>query len=162
VKHGKELAGAILLGCGGVLAVAPVAIDASQMRSMESRMRIARADRAFQDTQDAANELVDIASGLEERLRSRGALVSSDHKSLDRLKKLAKKIRTDFGGEGAPELEEVPATMTAVAEAISERAKEIDEQIDKVTRYEVNSKLIVLAGDLMILSDAMRTFGVRR
>jgi hypothetical protein len=125
-------------------------------------MRIARADRAFRETQEAADEILDISLNLQNHVRDRGVLSDSDRKALDRLKKLAKRIRTDFGGEGQPQLEEIPASLSDLAGAIGDRAKEIDAQLEKVTRYEVNRKLIVLAGDLMVLSDTMKSLGAGR
>jgi hypothetical protein len=125
-------------------------------------MRIARADRAFEETQAAADEIVGLAERLQDRVRERGSLGEGDRKAIDRLKKLAKKIRRDFGGEGAPRLSDVPETIVALAEAIGERARDIDAHIDKATRYEVNSKLVVLAGDLMVLSDTLKSRGAAR
>jgi hypothetical protein len=176
VKYGKVVVSALLLGGVFVLTTAPCTATAPgalrstatprrfavQLKNLESRMRIARADRAFQETRDAADEILDIASNLQNHVRDGGALSNSDRKSLDRLKKLAKRIRTDFGGEGQPQLDEAPASLPDLADAIGDRAKKIDFQLETVTRYEVNRKLIVLAGDLMILSDLMKSLGVRR
>jgi hypothetical protein len=125
-------------------------------------MRIARADRAFRETKDAADEILDISSNLQNHVRERGALADADRKALDRLKKLAKKIRADFGGEGAPQFDDAPAVLADLADAIGDRAKELDLQIEKATRYEVNRRVINLAGDIMVLSDSMKSLGERR
>jgi hypothetical protein len=119
-------------------------------------MRIARADRAFEETREAAEEIASIAADLDDRVRAKGALGPADGKSIDRLKKLAKKIRTDFGGEGAPRLDELPQSLTGLAQAIGDRARAIEAEIDTVTRYELNSKIVILTGDIMVLSDAMK------
>jgi hypothetical protein len=135
---------------------------AAQLPNLKSRMRIARADREFEETKKAGDEILELVSELRDRIRDNGVLAASDHKTVDRLKKLAKKIRSDFGGEGAPQLENVPTTLAGIAEAVGERARGIEGQLEKVTRYEVNKNLIVLAGDLMVLSDAMKSFGTTR
>jgi len=171
-----RVAAAMLLACGASISFSPfpalganplhvsrgLIVVAAQMPDMKSRMRLARADRQFEETKKAGGEIVEIVESLRTRIRDNGSLAPADHKAIDRLKKLAKKIRSDFGGEGLPQFDEVPSTLVGIAEAVGDRAKSIEGHLEKVTRYEVNRNLIVLAGDLIVLSDALKTFGAVR
>src|SRR5688572_15196630 len=94
----------------GVLAAAPLAAagqrlpspeaspEPSQLRpDLESRLRIARADAAWSDTRKAAEEMVQLAADLSERVSRDGRLESGDSKTLEKIRKLAKRVRENLG-----------------------------------------------------------------
>jgi D-serine deaminase-like pyridoxal phosphate-dependent protein len=130
-----------------------------QNEAFLSRMRIAQAEQAYAATRRAADEMVRIAIEVSERIGDEGTLGPADAKALERLRKIAKRVRGALGGSGDPELAEPPRSARDAAAALGERAKTFRDEIEKSSRYEVSSRLVTLAGDVMLLSETLRVLG---
>lgn len=162
---------AALASCllGGVVGVASQESRANstgdsegQRPDFEARMRIARADAAFAETRQAAEEMTRLAAGIAERVGGGGALERADTKTIDRIKKLARRVRTDLGGGGAEvKLEEPPQSARDAAIALGERATQFRERFSDASRYGTDARLITLTSEIMLLSDALKAFGAR-
>jgi hypothetical protein len=88
-----------------------------------------------------------------------GALADDDVKSVDRIRKLAKRLRSEMGGSGDPRLETPPATLGEATAALAARADALAEQMRKASRFETNARLIAIAGEVMLLSDVVKRLG---
>ena len=129
---------------------------AEQNEEFMSRMRIAQAEQAYAATREAAKEMVRVAIEVSARIGAGRDFGRADSKALERVRKLAKRVRGDLGGSGDPKLTEPPRSVSGAAAALGERAKTFRDEIEKSSRYEVNSRLVTLAGDVMLLSEALR------
>lgn len=129
-------------------------VHANEMRA---RARRARAERAYADIQEAAKDLHDLSDEIVAHFASRGSLSDDDAKSLDRVRKLAKKVRTGLGGSGDPQpLEAPPAASKEAVDLLGARAKSLQERLNRASRFEANTQVIVLAGEVMALADTIR------
>jgi hypothetical protein len=129
---------------------------------MDSRLRASRAEHEHQQFIDDANELVRISGELSKDLETRNSLVPEDGKKLDRIRKLAKHLRSELGAMGDPDLQNPPATLHAAAEALGERSKELASHVEKSNRFEVNTRMVTTANALWVLSDIISRLGGRR
>jgi hypothetical protein len=132
-----------------------------QTAEMMSRIRVARAEQAYAATLGAAEEMVRSAIALADAVGEHGAVRAEDAKALERLRKLAKRVRGNLGGSGEPQLAEPPGSARDAAAELGARAREFRDELEKCSRYEVSWRLVTLAGDVMLLSDVLKAFGVR-
>jgi len=126
---------------------------------LDYKLRTSRAEQAYQELLNSTDEIVELSAALAKRVDERGALAGDDLKSVERIRKLAKHVRSEMGGSGDPRLETPPATLRDAAAALAARADALGEQMRKASRFETNARLISLAGDVMLLSDVVKRFG---
>lgn len=131
------------------------AIDAK----MEYRMRAARAEKAHAELRATAKELTELSIDLSKRLEQGASLDDEDGKTLDQIKRLAKKVRSEFGGSGDPDFQNPPRTIPDAAACLAERARTLADEMKTASRYEINAKLINLTGEMMMLTDILRHLG---
>jgi hypothetical protein len=150
-----------------VSAVAPAASAARPGQSgsetgdphLDYKLRTSRAEQAYKELLDNTDEIVELSGALAKRVDEQGALAGDDMKSAERIRKLAKHLRSEMGASGDPHLEAPPASLRDAAAALAERADALGEQMHKASRYETNARLISLAGEVMLLSDIVKRFG---
>jgi len=173
VRSGRVSAAAAALALGVVVGEAPAralqrslgsppaAVDPAQRPDLEAKMRISRAEAAFADTREAAEEMTRLAADLSHRVGLAGRLEKTDAKTLERIRKLARRVRGDLGGYGDMKLEHPPDSAKAAAVALGERATEFQERFSAATRYATDARLIALAAEISELSDLLRSLGAR-
>jgi ElaB/YqjD/DUF883 family membrane-anchored ribosome-binding protein len=140
---------------------APLAAQGSRLTGdpkMDARLRASRAEREHQELLDDATELVKLSGELSKSLEDRNNLDSEDGKKLERIRKLAKRVRSTLGASGDPAMEHAPATMHAAATALGERSKDLATQIETSNRFQVNTRMVVAATDIWVLSDILWHF----
>ena len=125
---------------------------------LDYKLRTSRAEQTLNELRRSADELVDLSSGLARRVVERGALGPEDTKALDRIRKIAKRVRSEMGGSGDPQMQDPPHTLRDAAAALAECGEALAEQMHKSSRYEMNAKLIALTGEIMLLSDILKQF----
>lgn len=125
------------------------------------KLRAARADTAHARTVERAVELATIAGELARRYGARRALGAGDRRSIEQIRKLARQVRADLGGMGEHKLDPPPRSVGEAVAAIEERSGELREQLERSTRFELNARLITLAGEVVALSDAIKALGRR-
>ena len=126
---------------------------------LDYKLRTSRAEQAHKQVLDAVAEIVDLSGGLAKHVDAQGALAEDDAKAVERIRKLAKKVRSDMGGSGDPRLETPPATLHDAVDLLAARADALSEQMQKASRFETNARLISLAGEIVLLSDIIKRFG---
>jgi hypothetical protein len=126
---------------------------------LDYKLRASRAEQAYRVLLDSTDEIVELSASLAKRVGERGALADDDVKSVDRIRKLAKRLRSEMGGSGDPRLETPPATLGEATAALAARADALAEQMRKASRFETNARLIAIAGEVMLLSDVVKRLG---
>ena len=125
---------------------------------IEYRLRVARADAQQEKMHDAADEIGQLSSKIAERVSRGEALRAEDGKILDRIKRLAKRLRSDLGGGGEPTLEERPATMNDAARTLGASGAEFAKLFSGSTRYVVDARIIRKAGEIVLLTDLLKPY----
>lgn len=159
------LAAALLVACaagGHALAKQPGEPPAPPQNHLSDdplfdyKLRVSRAERAHQEMLDAADEMTALASDLSKRLLTQGAFGPDDNRSIERLRKLARRVRSDLGGSGDPKMEDPPSTIRDAAVVLADRSDAVASQIHKASRFEINTRLIELTGDIQVLGDILK------
>lgn len=125
---------------------------------IEYRLRIARADAQQEKMHDAADEIGRLSIEIADRVSRGEALGSDDAKSLDRIKRLARKLRSDMGGGGEPTLDDKPATMRDAAIELGSAGAEFAKLFSRSSRYVVDARVIRKAGEIVLLVDFLKPY----
>jgi hypothetical protein len=125
---------------------------------MDYKLRTSRAEQARKDRERDADEVLELSADLERHFADRGALDSDDARALERIRKLAKRVRSDLGGTGEPQMQDLPRSVRDAVTALVARSEVFADRLHKSSRYETNAKLIIIAGEIMVLTDALRQF----
>jgi hypothetical protein len=154
----RMLAATIAAICAGLSATAVHGGDGPQTGDplLNYKLRASRAETEQREIQHDAEELEELSAGIAKRVAARGALGAEDGKAIERIRKLARRSRSRMGGLGDPEMADPPRSLAAIAAALGERGAAFAEQVRCSTRFEVNARLVGLAGELVYLSDALK------
>ena len=125
---------------------------------LDYKLRSARAESEYDEICDSADEIVHIAADISKQLETGARPENQPLKPLDRLRKLARKVRSQLGGSGDPRMENPPAQDYDAAAALLERSRALADELHSSTRYEVNARVILLSGEIVYLVDLLRRF----
>jgi hypothetical protein len=139
----------------------PRVARARQRSDIETKMRLSRADAAFAETREAADEMTRLAAEVATRVDQSGTLDKNDAKSLDRIKKLAKRIRFDLGGLGSAKLERPPRTAKGAAAALSTLSTEFGKRFSDASRYQTDARAIAILSEMIEVSEILKSLGER-
>ena len=123
---------------------------------IDYRMRVARAERTFVEMQSAAYEIYELATLVTDRDRSVRLSPNERKESIERMRKLAKRIRSDAGGSGKHEFTEQISSLVGATDLLYERAETLCRSLECSNRYEVNAKIINLSGDIEYLCEILK------
>ena len=123
---------------------------------LDYKLRASRAEQAYNELLNATDEIVDRSAALAKRVDQGGALADDDLKSIERIRKLAKRVRSELGGSGEPRLETSPETLHDAVVALTAHADALGEAMRRASRFETNARLISLSGEVMMLSDVVK------
>lgn len=140
------------------MALTPTGQDGTGMldAKMEYRMRIARADAEHEKLHDSADEIARLSLDLSDRARRGEVLRPEDVKVLDRIRKLARKMRSDLGGGGDAVLEEKPVVVRDAMLALGTRGAEFAKIFSRSSRFVVDARVIKLAGEIVVLTEFLK------
>jgi hypothetical protein len=124
----------------------------------EYRLRTARADAQQEKMHDAADEIGRLSVEVADRVARGEQLGSADSKALDRIKRLAKRLRSDLGGGGEPALDEKPANMRDAADSLGSSGAEVARLFSRSSKWVVDAKVIRKAGEIMLLVDFLKPY----
>ncbi len=132
----------------------------SDIGSHESEMRARLALRAEKKQYDEnlarAKETSDIASQLLDSYQAKKSFTSEDNKKLERMEKLARRIRNEAGGtETDVDVEASPVPETAV-KRIAEMAEDLRKEVEKTPRHVISAAVIDQANKLIGLIQHLR------
>jgi len=121
------------------------------------KRRIKLAEKEHQETVGRARETAQLGSELRESVRRVNSLSTEDLKKLERMEKLAKKIRGEAGGsDDAVEIVNAPHDLQSAAEKLTELSNELCERVEKTSRMEVSAAVIDRANQLIEVIKLMK------
>jgi hypothetical protein len=123
---------------------------------LDYKLRASRAETAHKEMRRAADELVELSGSFARDVAGRGQLTDEDVKAVDKMRKLAKRIRSDMGGMGDTKLVDPPQTVPAAAAALGARGEALAAHLRKASRFEMNARLISLTGEMIALLEILK------
>ena len=130
---------------------------------MADEMRVKReiryAEREHQQNLDRAQELSDLGKDIAASFKKKQCLDRDDLKKLERLEKLASKIRNEAGGEDDEEpVEKKPNDLAEAIDCIAKISASLNENVQQTPRRVVSATTIDKANVLLQLIRMARGF----
>lgn len=140
--------------------------DEPPLTSFEEEIRAKRAikmaEKDHEENVKRAHELAEIATDLQISLRDKTTIDRDAAKKIERLEKLAKKIRNEAGGEDEEiEIANRPSDISSAAKQIAESAESLSKTVEKTPRQVVSAAVISNANVLLELIRLLRAFDPR-
>ena len=121
-------------------------------RESDTRVRlIIKAEKkAYEEHLARAKEAKQLADQVKEAYEQKHALSPEDQKKLERLEKLARRIRNDVGGsESDNDPRDLPTSRDQAMDSIARMAGELCDQVEKTPRRVVSASIIDQANKLI-------------
>ena len=137
--------------------------DRSPLTTFEEEMRAKRlikmAEKEHEDNLKRAREISQLGQDLKECVKSRSSLDRENAKKLDRIEKLAKKIRGEAGGEDDDvQILDAPSDIPSAMSLIADNADLLSKDVQKTPRQVVSASVIDRANVLLELVKIVRGF----
>jgi hypothetical protein len=137
--------------------------DAAPLTSFEEEMRAKRnirmAEKEHEENLKRAREVSQLAKDFQMLAKTKPALDKVDQKKVERLEKLAKKIRGEAGGESEEvEIIDKPKDISSALLQISEKAETLSKAVQNTPRQVVSANVIGNANVLLELIKLLRSF----
>jgi hypothetical protein len=129
----------------------------SHEREMRAKLVLRAEKKQYDENLARAKETSDIASQLLETYQAKQSFNSEDKKKLERMEKLARRIRNEAGGtETDTDLKEVPAIVESAVKRLAEMADDLRKEVEKTPRHVVSAAVIDQANKLIVLVQFVR------
>ena len=131
--------------------------------TMEEEMRVKRElkylEKEYKDNLDRARQVADLGAQLRDAYKQSRLLNREDAKKLDRLEKLARRIRSDAGGsEEDVSIESPPQQLEPALSRLAEESDCLKITVEKTPRHVVSAMVIEKANVLLKLIKLARGF----
>lgn len=105
-----------------------------------AKSRIEREKKDYDELLQNGEEALKISESLEKSFAESNALSPEDQKKLDRLEKLAKKIRNELGAENPDyaDDEKNPSSMLNAFQTLQDSTVKLVEELKKTSRYSIS------------------------
>jgi hypothetical protein len=105
-----------------------------------AKSRIEREKKDYEELLQNGEEAAKLSESLEKTFTETNKLTVEDQKKLDRLEKLAKKIRRELGADEIDEIAEErnPSSMLDAFKFLQDSTNKLVEELKKTTRYSVS------------------------
>lgn len=105
-----------------------------------AKSRIEREKKDYEELLQNGDEAVKISEALEKTFSETNKLTAEDQKKLDRLEKLAKKIRRELGADDFDDAEEddKPSSMLNAFKTLQDSTAKLVAELKKTSRYSVS------------------------
>jgi hypothetical protein len=131
----------------------------SPIADMMAKRRINLAEKEHKENLDRAREVAQIGSEVLGAFKKNRTLSQSEFKKIDRIEKLAKKIRDEAGGsESESELKQIPHDLDSALERVSDLTRDLREDVEKTSRMVVSAAVIDRANELIEVIKIVRGF----
>jgi hypothetical protein len=158
---------ALLLLATASLAALPVCRAAAQLPEesqtgdpkLDYKLRSARAESDYADVCESTDQIVELADELIKAFTTGTPGGNTSDKTFDRLRKLARKVRSQVGGSGDPQMDDPPTNPVDTAKALGTRGRELADLLRQSTRYGVSARMIILSSEIVFLADQLKRMG---
>jgi membrane-associated HD superfamily phosphohydrolase len=137
--------------------------DVAPLGPMEEEMRAKRAiklaEKEYKDNLNRAREAAQISAQLRDSYKQNRSLTRDDNKRLERLEKLAKRIRSEAGGsseDASPG--EPPRELEATVARLAELSEALRKSVENTPRQVVSASVIEQANVILELIKFTRNF----
>jgi hypothetical protein len=125
---------------------------------MRARNEIKIAEKERQENLDRAREASQLGEEIRQAFSRNKTLGSSDLKKLERMEKLARRIRTRAGGEDDDEpLSNVPTALDAALNRLAETSESLYKGVEKTPKMVISTTVIERANELLEIIRFIRT-----
>ena len=132
----------------------PTAVE----EEMRAKRAIKEADREYQENLDRARDLSSLGVEIVTSFKQKNVLGQDDIKKLEKVEKLAKRIRSAAGGsEDKVEMENPPKDLTAAMDMLSDLSKSLKVKVEKTPKHVISATVIDEANVLLELIRIVRT-----
>lgn len=130
---------------------------------MAEELRIKReiksAEKDHEENLERAREVSDLGRELVVAFKKNNSLDRDDIKKLDKLEKLAKRIRSEAGGsEYEVRIEKKPGDLVQAMDCVAKVSASLNEKVQETPRQVVSATIIDKANVLLELIRIVRTF----
>ena len=132
----------------------------SPENEMRTKAILKEEKKKYEENQDRARELSELAAQLTDSYGSHKSFSSDDNKKLEKLEKLARRIRNEAGGsesESGAELKDICATLMDTVKHLAELAEELHKLVDKTPRNVVSAAVIDQANRVILVTQHLRS-----
>jgi len=132
----------------------------SRENEMRAKLILKEEKKRYDEHLSRAREAAQLASQLVETYRSKQQFNSEDDKKLERLEKLAKRVRNEAGGsDTGAEAKDAPADMPSAVKQMAEIAEDLRKLVEKTPRHVISAGVIDEANKLIGLIQFVRSSG---
>ena len=129
---------------------------------MRAKRAIKYAEKEHQENLSRAREASELGSSLAAAYKQKNSLGSKDLKTLEKLEKITKKIRTEAGGSDDDfELEDKPGDLLTAVDSVAKVSASLSDKVIKTPRRVVSTAIIEESNVLLELIRIVRTFASR-
>jgi hypothetical protein len=143
----------------------PSAEDDQTGNSMTDELRIKReiksAEKEHQQNLERATEASDLGQSLAVSFKKKNSLDHEDIKKLDKLEKLAKRIRNEAGGSDDNDvtIEEKPKDLAEAVNCLAKVSASLNHKVQETPRRVISTEIIERANVLLELVRIVRSIG---
>lgn len=135
----------------------------SQTNSMAEEMRVKReikyAEKEHKQNLERAREVSDLGQDLAASFKGKNSLDREDIKKLDKLEKLAKRIRSDAGGsEDDVTIDKKPGDLVEAMSCVAKVSASLNDKVQETPRKVISAAIIDKANVLLELIRIVRGF----
>jgi hypothetical protein len=132
----------------------------SRENEMRAKLILKEEKKRYDEHLSRAREAAQLASQLVETYRSKQQFNSEDDKKLERLEKLAKRVRNEAGGSDTEaEAKDAPADTPSAVKQMAEIAEDLRKLVEKTPRHVISASVIDEANKLIGLIQFVRSSG---
>jgi hypothetical protein len=125
---------------------------------MRARNEIKIAEKERQENLDRAKEAAQLGGEIRQAFSKNGTLGSIEVKKLDRLEKLARRIRSRAGGSDDNEpLEKVPTALEQAVTRLADTSEALSKGVEKTPRMVISANVIDTANELIEIIHFIRS-----
>jgi hypothetical protein len=125
---------------------------------MRARNEIRIAEKERQENLDRAREAAQLGAEIRDGFCKNKMLGSADMKKLERLEKLARRIRSRAGGEDDDEpLNNIPAALEPALTRLADTSEALSKGVEKTPRMVISTTVIERANELLEIIRFIRT-----
>lgn len=126
---------------------------------MRYRAAVRHEEESHREVVERAEEIVEVSSEILKRFDTQKNLDQGDLKSLEKIEKLARKIRGKAGGSDTEQaLERPPERLDAAVERLSELSGQLKDGVKKTSRMVVSAKVIQRSNELIQVVKIIKNF----
>jgi hypothetical protein len=132
----------------------------SMAEEMRAKREIKFAEKEHQQNLERATEASDLGQHLAASFKKKNALDREDIKTLEKLEKLAKRIRSDAGGsDDDVTIEKKPKDLAEAMDCLAEVAASLNHKVQETPRRVISTEIIEQANVLLELVRIVRSIG---